>query len=233
MPRIKQQAHFRPGQGHQLIHVGRGFHIRAHVVVIRQTHAIVEQVFGKRRQFIGVGLPLLLRLETGAFVQGARFALDGVGHFAVHHDGRAAVGKQTQVRCHGGDLFFHRPMGQPARIPAGNTGKIVFAQHGVQGRRILWKLVAQLEPHVADLGALFQRSLQGRLAAQAGQIVVHPRDRVDADLDIPGSHLNSFVSDGQVHNGRAQLARRAGWRLRARPLPTSNHPLLSCACRPY
>ena len=63
------------------------------MMVIREAHAVIEQVLRKRRQLVGVVLPLLGGLETRAFVQGTGFALDGVGHFAVDHDGGAAVGK--------------------------------------------------------------------------------------------------------------------------------------------
>ncbi len=44
--RIEQQADFRPGAAHQLVDVLRGFDVRAHVVVVRQSHALGQ---GKTR----------------------------------------------------------------------------------------------------------------------------------------------------------------------------------------
>src|SRR5215831_5440074 len=57
-------------------------------------------------------------------------------------------------------------------------------QHRAQRCGLAWELVAELEALVADRLALGERDFERRLAAEARQIVVGPRYRIDADLDV-------------------------------------------------
>ena len=74
-----------------------------------------------------------------------------------------------------------------------------FGERCLQGRGFARKVVAEFEAGVADLRAFAQRGGQRRRTAQGGQVVVHPRQGVDADADAPGVHGVVFSRDG-VHS---------------------------------
>src|SRR4030095_16068651 len=79
------------------------------------------------------------------------------------------------------DLVGHRAARKMARIPARDARKAVTREHRAQRIRSARKLVAELEALVADRLALAERRLERRLAAERRQVVVRPRNRVDAD----------------------------------------------------
>jgi hypothetical protein len=153
-------------------------------MVIREAHAVRERVLRELRQAVGVGIPLRGREEARALVQRLRRALDAVLDFPVHHDLRAVVGEELQVRADGLDLFLDRALRKPPRVPARNELEPVRGEHLAQRFGLAREFVAELEALVADALALGQRDLQRRLAAEGRQVVVRPGNRVDADLDL-------------------------------------------------
>src|SRR5262249_32846017 len=60
----------------------------------------------------------------------------------------------------------------------------VRGQHLAQRVRFARELVAELEALVANLAALAERRFERRLAAERWQVVVAPRNRIDADLNF-------------------------------------------------
>ena len=71
--------------------------------------------------------------------------------------------------------FASRPEYQPDTQARPYSASFAFSAAG--SRR---ELVAELEAFIADLLAFGQRGLERRIAAERGQIVVTPADRVDA-----------------------------------------------------
>src|SRR5262249_19394446 len=57
-------------------------------------------------------------------------------------------------------------------------------EHGAQRCGLAREFVAELEALVTDRLALGERDFQRRLATEPRQVVVGPRDRIDADLDV-------------------------------------------------
>ena len=91
------------------------------------------------------------------------------------------------MRFRGRDLLGDAAPRQPARIPARHQRQTVPGEHFAQRRRLARELVAELEALVADRAAFRQRDLERGLAAERGQVVVAPRDGVDADPDVEGA----------------------------------------------
>ncbi len=54
-------------------------------MVISQAHAVRQSEARKGGQLVGVLLPFQIAQKPRALVQGIRSALDGIGHFTVHH----------------------------------------------------------------------------------------------------------------------------------------------------
>src|SRR5690242_12104287 len=69
-----------------------------------------------------------------------------------------------------------------------------YTMTSAQPLRLARKLVAQLEAPIADGRAFGECHLERRLAAERRQIVVAPRDRIDAD-----AHLQIPVCRGRRH----------------------------------
>jgi hypothetical protein len=99
---------------------------------------------------------------------------------------RAVGREQFEMRRDAGNLVIHRSAREPARIPARHAGESMAGQHCAQRVRLARKLVAELEAFVADRLAFGERRLERRLASQRGEVVVRPRDGIDAD-----AHLSS------------------------------------------
>ena len=87
------------------------------------------------------------------------------------------------MRADRGDLL-RRPSGARAGPSTSRTRARGRARASTAAQRLRFarKLVAELEALVADRLAFGQRDLERRLAAERRQVVVAPRDRVDADL---------------------------------------------------
>ncbi len=101
------------------IDVGRRFHIRAHVMVIRDAHAVRQRVL---RDLVEPFLRIrsaCIGEEARALIERLRRALDRVGHFAIDHHGCAILREQVEVRSHRRDLVFHTALREPPGIPAG------------------------------------------------------------------------------------------------------------------
>ena|SRR5436190_570006 len=152
------------------------------MMVISEANAARERVPCERGDLIGILLPLTGAEKTGALVQWRRAALNAVGHFAIDHDLGAVAGEKLEVRSDGADFVLRRAARKLARVPSRNELQAVLRENLAQGIRLARKLVAELEPLVADGPAFGQRDLERRLAAQRGQVIVAPRDRIDAYL---------------------------------------------------
>ena len=81
---------------------------------------------------------------------------------------------------HGGDLLLHAALQQAAGVPAGDQLQVVALQDGAKQARFARKFIAQLEAGKAGLFPFAQTGLQRRLRAERRQVVVRPRQRVNA-----------------------------------------------------
>src|SRR5437660_4061186 len=111
--------------------------------------------------------------------------------------------RKLQARADRGNLLVDRAARELARIPPGDELESVRGEHRAQRGRFARELVAELETLVTDRLALGQRYLERYLAAEPGDIVVGPRDRVDADLDASPPVIRRR-SDGVAGRGRAE-----------------------------
>ena len=206
---VEQQADLVADQRHQAVDIGRRLDVRAHVVVIGEPHAVRERVPRERGDAVGVLAPRDVRDEARTLVQRLRRALDAVGDFAVDHHLRAVVREQLEMRRDCGDLLVHRAAREPARVPAGHELESVRRQHRGQRLGFARKLVAELEALVADRLAFGERDLERRLAAERGQVVVAPRDRIDADLHLErfGHGRCCFLAFSYASRARRTLSR--------------------------
>ncbi len=195
MAGIEQQKDLaRIGQRHQAVHILRGFHLGAHVVVIGQPDAVtLQQVRAKGIQPPRIALPG--RIVGKARAPGHRRAhlpLDRARAFAIDHHVDAVVAQPVHVGLAalglgGKGLVVAARIGlrQKARVPAGDAGQPVRVEPGLERGAGFRKLVAQLETRVADLGALLQCRVQRRIAPQRREVVVHPGQGIDTDANLP------------------------------------------------
>ena len=98
----------------------------------------------------------------------------------------AAISSSTERRA-------SRPEYQPD-----TSSRPCARQHRAQRLRLARKLVAELEALVADRLAFGQRRFERRLAAERRQVVVAPRDRIDADLHVERRSSSAFMACAAV-----------------------------------
>ncbi|SAJ29527.1 Uncharacterised protein [Enterobacter cloacae] len=84
------------------------------------------------------------------------------------------------MRLHGGDLLLHAALQQAAGVPAGNQLQVVALQDGAEQVRFARELIAQLETGETGLFPFAQTGLQRGFRPERRQIVVRPRQRVNA-----------------------------------------------------
>ncbi len=190
---VEQQSDVVADAFHQPIDVRRRLHVGAHVVMIGEAHAALPRVARERGQALAVFAPLRGAREARPLVERHARSLDAVGDLAVHEHRGAAFGEQRQVRLDGGDLLGDGAPCEPPRIPAGHEREPVRGEHVAQRLRLARKLVAELEALVTDRGAFGERDRERRLAAERRQVVVAPRDRVDADAHVERPRLSHVV----------------------------------------
>lgn len=183
MARIEQQADFRARSFHKLVNVFRGLDVGAHMVVIRQAHALGQGETRQLRELVGVVLPGVLAVKTRAFDQAHLRGLDRVGDFAVHQHVGAIELEQLDMAGDGFDFFGHRTARQAAGVPAGDQRQVIRAQHITDALGVLGELAVEFKTFVADFLAFTERCAQRRFTAQGRQVVVAPGDRVDANSD--------------------------------------------------
>ena len=175
-------------RAHQAFDIGRRFDIRAHVMMVRDAHAVAQRVRGELVEAFGVFAPLLVGEKARTLIERLRRTLDRIRHFAIHHDRRAVFREQVEMRPDGGDLVLGAALGEPSRVPARYQREIVLREQRLQRLWLAGKLVAQLEALIADAPTFGQRDIERRFAAERGQVVVHPRERVDADAYVESRH---------------------------------------------
>ena len=134
----------------------------------------------KRRHALSVRRPLGVGPKSGSSRKRLGATLDRVGDLAVNHDFRTVAREQSEMRFDGFNLVGHCAANEMARIPARDTCEAVAREHGTQRVRRTRKLVAELEALVPDRLAFAERGLERRLAAEGRQVIVRPRNRVDA-----------------------------------------------------
>ncbi|KAI3489494.1 hypothetical protein L1887_46540 [Cichorium endivia] len=158
MAGIQQQSDRLPGVSHQIVHVLGRLNHRAHMVMVGNLHALLLRIAGKFGELLAVLLPAFLREARAQMHRGLLLA----------------------VGLHGGDLLLHAALQQAAGVPAGDQLQVVALQDGAKQARFAREFIAQLEAGKTGLFTFAQTALQRRLRAERRQIVVRPRQRINA-----------------------------------------------------
>jgi hypothetical protein len=110
-------------------------------------------------------------------------------HFGENHDLAAAGRQQVEMGLHGPDLFLDRPCAEFGAVPAGDELQTEFPQLRLEGIGLFGKFVAHLGPGETGLAGFAQAGFQGGVAAQLGQVVIAPGNRIGAQFHRHGSLL--------------------------------------------
>ena len=152
------------------------------MVVIGNLHPLLLGVAGKFRELLAILLPACLRETRAQMHRRLLLAVNAAAHFRKHQHLCPQLAQQRQVGLHGGDLLLHAALQQSAGVPAGDQLQVVALQDGAKQPRFAREFIAQFEPCKTGLFPFAQAGLQRRLCAERRQIVVRPRQRVNAQL---------------------------------------------------
>ncbi len=183
VPGIEQQRHGVVAGVHQPVHFVLGLHDRAHVVMVGEGEAGVLQACTQLLEARGELRPVGGR-EHGALREPlAAVAMDAARRLGHDHDLAAERGEQLAVRAHGLEFRGRVALEQGTAVPTGNQRKSVRGERCLELRRGARELAAELDALEARGPRFGEAGLERRLAADLGQVVDGPGERVDAEAD--------------------------------------------------
>ena len=177
---VQQQPDLFAGMGHQVVHVVSRLNHRPHMVVIGNLHPLLLSVAGKFRELLAILLPACLREARAQMHRRLLLAVNAAAHLRKYQHLCPQLTQQRQVGLHGGNLLFHAALQQAAGVPARDQLQIVALQNGAKQARFTREFVAQFETGKTGLFPLAQTGLQRRFGTKGRQIVVSPRQGVNA-----------------------------------------------------
>ncbi len=151
------------------------------MVVKGHGDAAGPEMFGDVGQLGSEILPVAGSENRSARQFGRAIVADAAGGLGKDHDLAAKGDEQHEMILDRCDFRLDRALEQPPAVPAGDEGEAVPIEDRAQGLGAARKLVAELDACIAGKARLGETRLERRLAAEFGQIVVGPGDRIDPD----------------------------------------------------
>ena len=244
VPAVEQQADVVAGVLHQPVDVGRRLDVRAHVMVIREAHAVRRACAARTRHALAVLAPLRRRVtKRGRLYSGSRRALDAVGDFAVDHHLRAAFRRAARdaARRRRSPRRRCAARAAPSTSPTRSASPCARRAPRAAPPARAETCCRARSPGSRCAAPSASADVERRLAAERRQVVVAPRDRIDADAHVEAwlivdalpcawstRHGRCCFVD-RARSARAPRAPSRAATLRARRLPTTSRLLRSCA----